>query len=70
MKTKVSVYTTKVTYIDIETKELTTFEKAGKLTVKDAKELLPVNTVLVTKISEKQVFEVDTTALLQLKEDN
>ena len=70
MKTKVSVYTTKVTYIDIETKELTTFEKPGKLTVKDAKELLPTNTVLVTKISEKQVFEVDTDALLELKQDN
>ena len=70
MKTKVSAYTTKVTYIDIETKELTTFETVGKLTVKDAKELLPGNTVLVTKISEKQVFEVDTAELLKLKQDN
>lgn len=70
MKTKVSVYTTKVTYIDIETKELTTFEKVGKLTMKDAKDLIPSYTVLVTKISEKQFFEVDTEELLKLKQDN
>lgn len=70
MKTKVAVYVTKVTYIHTETKEITSFETVSKLTVKDAKQLIPSNTVLVTKISEKVSFEVDSEELLKLKQNN
>jgi len=67
MKTSIELTFTNITFYRTESQDIGSIRNQGKLTIKQAKELIPEKTVFVTKEIEKDSFEVDTEELLKLK---
>jgi len=67
MKTSIELTFTNITFYRTESQDIDSIRVQGKLTIKQAKELIPEKTVFVTKEIEKDSFEVDTEELLKLK---
>lgn len=67
MKTSIELTFTNITFYRTESQDIGSIRNQGKLTIKQAKELIPEKTVFVTKEIEKDSFEVYTEELLKLK---
>ena len=57
---------TEITYFEPITKEVSTIKVTGKKTVKESKELIPTETIYISKKVLTEIFEVSIDELLKI----
>lgn len=65
--TTINLTFTKITFFDSETEISKSIEVQGKATVKQCKEIIPADSIFITKSTEVDTFEVDTNELMKLR---